>query len=170
MSEPILTVLKFFLLALIWLFFLRVLRAQWVDLRARDLGPAVPAGPGVRPAAQPAVASAAPTRATAAAPSTGPPAVRVVEGPDHAGASFSVDREITVGRAAGADIALPGDSFTSSRHARLWVDAGRLWVEDLGSTNGTQVNGQAISAATGLRPGDRVQVGRTVLEVAASQG
>ncbi|HUZ44442.1 MAG TPA: FHA domain-containing protein [Acidimicrobiales bacterium] len=150
MSEPILTVLKFFLLALIWLFFLRVLRAQWVDLRSRDTGPAVPPAPVSRPAPQP-----------------GRYGVRVVEGPDHPGASFPVEREITIGRAAGADIALPNDSFTSSRHARLWVDAGRLWVEDLGSTNGTQVNGQPISSATGLKPGDRVKVGRTALEVSA---
>jgi len=167
MSEPILTVLKFFLLALIWLFFLRVLRAQWVDLRSRDAAHAVP--PAARPAPQPAPAPA-PTTTTASAPAPAPGRyrVRAVDGPDHPEASFAVHGEITIGRAAGADIALPGDSFISSRHARLWVDAGQLWVEDLGSTNGTQVNGQAISSATALRPGDRVQVGRTVLEVAAA--
>ncbi|HVA42848.1 MAG TPA: FHA domain-containing protein [Acidimicrobiales bacterium] len=167
MSESILTVLKFFLLALIWLFFLRVLRAQWVDLRSRDAAPTVP--PATRPAPQP-VAAPAPVRspAPAPAPASGRYRVRAVEGPDPPEASVAVDREITIGRAAGADIALPGDSFISSRHARLWVDAGRLWVEDLGSTNGTQVNGQLISSATGLTPGDRVQVGRTVLEVSAA--
>ena len=163
MSESILTVLKFFLLALIWLFFLRVLRAQWVDLRSRDAGPTVPPAPTTRPAPQPAAAAP-----VAQASVSGRYRVRAVEGPDHPEASFAVEGEITIGRATGADIALPGDSFISSRHARLWVDAGRLWVEDLGSTNGTQVNGRLISSATGLKPGDRVQVGRTVLEVSAA--
>ncbi len=50
-------------------------------------------------------------------------------------------------------------------HARLFRRDGRLWVEDLGSTNGTFVNRKKVAAPVALRRGDRLQVGTTVLEV-----
>ena len=181
MSEPILTVLKFFLLALVWLFFLRVLRVQWVDIRTRQVAP--PQVPATVPSRPRKGAGAAPAAAPAPAPPTAPPAaapkgrggaapaggsgfvLRAVDGPDYPARPFPVTGELTIGRAGGADIALAGDSFVSSRHARFWTEAGGLWVEDLGSTNGTTVNGRTVSARTALAPGDRVQVGRTILEV-----
>ena len=189
MSEPILTVLKFFLLALVWLFFIRVMRVQWVDIRTRQVAtPQVPAsvpsrprrraGSGAAQAGSAAAGAAVPTSTAgiaegAAPPRTGPGAtgtgagfvLRAVEGPDHPARAFPVSGELTVGRSGGADIALAGDSFASSRHARIWAESGSLWIEDLGSTNGTTVNGRAVSARTQIGPGDRVQIGRTILEV-----
>lgn len=76
-----------------------------------------------------------------------------------------VRSETTVGRAPGCGIALTDDKFASSLHARLFVQGGRLWVEDLGSTNGTWLNGERLDGPRPLARGDRVQVGRTVLEV-----
>ncbi|MEO6121400.1 MAG: FHA domain-containing protein, partial [Acidimicrobiales bacterium] len=70
-----------------------------------------------------------------------------------------------VGRAAGCHVALPEDTFASQLHARLFRRDGRMWLEDLGSTNGTYLNAKAVAAPVALRRGDRVQVGRTVLEV-----
>ena len=180
MSEPILTVLKFFLLALVWLFFIRVMRVQWVDIRTRQVAPpqvpaTVPARPrrsaggSGAPASAPAPAPPpAPAPAPALAPSAGGFLLRAVDGPDHPSRPFPVSKELTVGRAGGADISLAGDSFVSSRHARIWAESGALWLEDLGSTNGTTVNGREVSTRTQIMPGDRVQIGRTILEVAVA--
>ena len=57
------------------------------------------------------------------------------------------------------------DTFVSSKHALFEVTADGLQVEDLRSTNGTQVNGADISESTLLRAGDRVEVGDTVFQV-----
>jgi pSer/pThr/pTyr-binding forkhead associated (FHA) protein len=50
-------------------------------------------------------------------------------------------------------------SMISGRHARLWQDGNRLTIEDLGSTNGTFVNGRRINEATGVKPGDVLGLG-----------
>ena len=68
-------------------------------------------------------------------------------------------------RASGCGVSLAGDTFVSQLHARLYRRDTRMWVEDLGSTNGTYVNSKRLTAPVALRRGDRVQVGRTVLEV-----
>ena len=64
-----------------------------------------------------------------------------------------------VGRSRECDVVL-GDSNVSRRHARLFLSAGGSWaVEDLGSTNGVHVNGQKITGAHELQPGDRLDIG-----------
>ena len=78
---------------------------------------------------------------------------------------YELSDESTVGRAAGCQVALD-DSYASQLHARLYKRDGKLFVEDLGSTNGTYVNRRKVTAPVALRKGDRLQVGRTVLEVA----
>jgi pSer/pThr/pTyr-binding forkhead associated (FHA) protein len=49
-------------------------------------------------------------------------------------------------------------------HTRVWVDAGDVWVEDLGSTNGTTVNSNRLVSAMRLSDGDRIVIGETVFE------
>jgi pSer/pThr/pTyr-binding forkhead associated (FHA) protein len=68
------------------------------------------------------------------------------------------------GRAPEMDIHLQ-DTFVSSKHALFESTTAGLQVEDLLSTNGTQVNGADISGTHMLRPGDRVEVGDTVFQV-----
>jgi hypothetical protein len=68
------------------------------------------------------------------------------------------------GRAPEMDIHLQ-DTFVSSKHALFESTTAGLQVEDLLSTNGTQVNGADISGTHLLRPGDRVEVGDTVFQV-----
>jgi hypothetical protein len=191
MSDQVLNILKYFLLALVWLFFLRILRVVWVEIRSADGagGPAAPgdvaAREGVIPAGRrraagrgappppPAAPAPAPVPARAPAAVPGPPAagrrptrLRVVEPAEIAGHSYPLDGgELVVGRTTGSGVALPGDSFVSSRHARVFPRGDEVWIEDLGSTNGTFVNSARISAPTALRPGDRLQIGHTVLEV-----
>jgi adenylate cyclase len=63
------------------------------------------------------------------------------------------------------DLDLTPDSTVSRRHARLSQEDGVFWLEDLGSTGGTWVNGQRITAKTRLAPGDKITMGQTTLEV-----
>lgn len=150
MPEALLTILKFCFLALLWLFFVRVLWAVWAEVNA----PA-PAAAGTGSGA------AAPARA-AAAEST---RLKVVEPTDRRGTTYQLGDELTVGRASGCQVALPDDSYASQLHARIFRKDGRYWLEDLGSTNGTYLNAKPVTSPVALRRGDRVQVGRTVLEV-----
>ena len=83
-----------------------------------------------------------------------------------AGGRLDVDDELTVGREQPGLGAVADDVELSRRHASfVRTESGGLAVEDLGSTNGTFVNGKRISGRTELRPGDVVQVGATELEV-----
>src|SRR3954451_43665 len=76
-----------------------------------------------------------------------------------------VDRELVIGREA--DIPVP-DLQMSRRHAVLKPGSdGAVIVEDLGSTNGVMVNGRRVTAPVVVRPGDRVEMGQTVLEPVA---
>ncbi|HEX2700128.1 MAG TPA: FHA domain-containing protein [Acidimicrobiales bacterium] len=157
MPESLLTILKFFFLALLWLFFARVLWAVWAEVNAPSAAPLPPASRygGV----------AAPAAAPARAGSVESTRLRVVEPADRRGTSYDLGDELTVGRASGCQVALPDDSYASQLHARIFRKDGRLWLEDLGSTNGTYLNAKAVTSPVALRRGDRVQVGRTVLEV-----
>lgn len=90
----------------------------------------------------------------------------MVEPPERRGTVYELGDELTVGRAGGCQIALTDDTYASQLHARIFRKDGRVWLEDLGSTNGTYLNAKAVSAPVALRRGDRLQIGRTVLEVA----
>jgi hypothetical protein len=91
--------------------------------------------------------------------------LKVVAG-NAAGSSIALDQELVVGRSTPGLGSLGGDSEISRVHARIYHDAsGQLIAEDLGSTNGTFVNGNRIAAATPLRPGDQVRVGQTTMTV-----
>jgi hypothetical protein len=72
-------------------------------------------------------------------------------------------RPLTIGRAADEDVVL-ADPLASRRHARLSPRGGRLILADLGSTNGTRVNGEAIRESV-VGPGDRIEIGATRLEI-----
>lgn len=76
--------------------------------------------------------------------------------------SRTFDAEFTVGREGTLII---DDEFASSYHARFQVSRGRWYVEDLGSTNGTWLNGRRIQAAQWLKRGDKIRIGRTVVTV-----
>jgi FHA domain len=152
MSDSILTVLKFCLLALLYLFLLRV-----VLIVARELRGSAPISEPVAvppPAAQPAVSRSKRRewRLVVVTPET------------ERGRSFPVDGDVTIGRGGGCAVPLTFDTFVSQVHARAFDRGGTLWVEDAGSTNGTLVNSKRISEPMKLRKGDRVQVGETVLE------
>jgi pSer/pThr/pTyr-binding forkhead associated (FHA) protein len=155
MPEPLLAVLKLLCLALLYLFFLRVLRAVWAELR-----PPPPAPPPPPP-------NQARRREPVAAPRgrrKGGGHLVIVAPSDQKGRSFELNGELTVGRAAGCQVALE-DNYVSQLHARVFTRDGGVWVEDLGSTNGTYLNDHRVSAPLAVRRGDQLKVGSTVLEL-----
>ena len=154
MPESLLTILKFCVLAVLYLFFVRVLRAVWASINASREAP-VSVPPPAPPPPAPAAAASDVIRH-----------LRVVEPPDVSGQVFELGEEATVGRAPDNLVVLD-DSYASARHARVFRSNGQVYVEDLGSTNGTFLNRQKVSRPVALRQGDRLQVGRTVLEVGA---
>ena len=152
-TENLLTVLKFCFLALLYLFLARVVRVVVLEMRAStDIVDLVPDEAPAKQKPKPRERRRM-------------PALHIIEPVALAGEAFTLDQEVTVGRGGGCQIVLPDDTFVSQVHARLFERDGRTYVEDLGSRNGTYVNGKRIDAATRLRRGDRVQFGQTVTEV-----
>jgi hypothetical protein len=72
-------------------------------------------------------------------------------------------RPLTVGRGGNNDVPLSRDEYASSRHARFEARRDGVYVEDIGSTNGTFVNGIRLTRDRRLAPGDVVRVGETDL-------
>jgi hypothetical protein len=70
---------------------------------------------------------------------------------------------VTIGRSAQNDVALDQDEFASASHARVEPRQDGVWLEDVGSTNGTFLNGVKVSRPRKLKPGDLVRVGETDL-------
>ncbi|MCU1453791.1 MAG: hypothetical protein JWN46_1937 [Acidimicrobiales bacterium] len=151
MSEQLLTILKLCLLVLLYLFFLRVLRAVWAELRA-------PKKVEQRP--QKAKREARKVQRKAATPAQ----LAVIEPPAQKGRTYSLSDEVTVGRAAGCQVTLD-DTYASQIHARLFLREGQTFVEDLGSTNGTYLNRKKVQGPMVMQRGDRLQIGNTVMEL-----
>jgi hypothetical protein len=89
----------------------------------------------------------------------------VVDGPD-AGTEFDISGAAVIGRDPSSGIVLD-DPESSRRHASVSVSGDTVTVEDLGSTNGTYVSGERITAQRTVGSGDRIRIGTTVLEVRA---
>lgn len=163
MSEQLLTVLKLCLLALLYLFFLRVLRAVWSEVTPPKVAPVdAPAG-GRRAKAPKAKATKAKSTKTRRGASV-PTRLVIVEPAARAGAEFALGPEITVGRAGGCSIVLD-EQYVSQVHCRIFIRDGSVFAEDLGSTNGTWVNGSRAVGQMPARLGDRIQIGNVVMEV-----
>jgi FHA domain-containing protein len=151
--EAILTILKFCFLGLLYLFLARVVRAVYRELspdRPVDVstsnGSRFGRGRGRR-ADQPA----RPYKLKMIDPATSQ--------------IFPLGEEVTIGRAPGCSVPLADDTYVSQLHARIYIRDGKPFVEDLGSTNGTFLNRDRLSKTMPLRKGDKLQIGRTVLEI-----
>lgn len=136
MPDVLLTLLRLIFLALVYLFVWQVARSI-----ARHLGFHPPRG-GRR----------------------GGTRVVVVRSDTQPGLQFTVSDATVLGRNQEADIVLE-DPYASEFHLRLSSKDGRLVLSDLGSTNGTYVNGRRVTTPVDLTRGDAVQVGKTVMEV-----
>jgi hypothetical protein len=170
MLQIVLLAGKFVFLIILYLFLYRVIRSSSRELRAAAPGPSRSPYPMVAYAGPP---SGAATLEALAAPHRQAPVVGgtwslVVEKSSvlRPGETFTFFLGVPAlaGRSADMDIHLE-DTFVSSKHVLFEVNESGLLVEDLVSTNGTQVNGADISQPTMLFPGDRVEVGDTLFRV-----
>lgn len=156
MDPGVLTVLEYCFLALVYLFLFRVVRTVFAELR-----------PGRIQVPLAAPAETAPAGGAPRRPERGRRwELVIVEPAARAGETFPLGEELTVGRGAGCAVVLADDTFVSQVHARLFTRGGDVYVEDLGSTNGSLLNGETVVEPVRLRRGDRVQFGRTVMELA----
>jgi pSer/pThr/pTyr-binding forkhead associated (FHA) protein len=163
MSEQVLNILKLGLLALIYLFLLRVLRAVWAEVKTPGAAEVGSRRSRRRAAASAPVAAAPPPPRGRKSKGAATELV-AVEPQSSAGRRYPLGDEITVGRAAGCQVTVD-DTYVSQLHARVFSRDGQLLVEDLGSTNGTYLNRVKVSGPMVMLKGDRLQVGNTVLEV-----
>jgi pSer/pThr/pTyr-binding forkhead associated (FHA) protein len=80
------------------------------------------------------------------------------------GDELSLDSSaLLVGRGSRNDVDLTADEYASSEHARIEPRRDGVWLEDVGSTNGTYLNGIQLTRAKRLTPGDVVRIGETEL-------
>lgn len=87
--------------------------------------------------------------------------------PELKGVTLPLTGPVVIGRSPGADIVV-GDDFVSGRHARIAPAGTDVVLEDLGSTNGTVLNGARIDRSHTLRPGDVIEIGAVRLSVGRS--
>jgi pSer/pThr/pTyr-binding forkhead associated (FHA) protein len=150
MPDLLLQIWKLVLLGFVYLFLLRVIRAIWANLRTTTTPPRPVTPPPGRPAA----------------PREEPKGInhlKVIEPKEHAGRTYELEAEITIGRAAGCKVNVD-DTYVSQLHARVFRRDDQVLIEDLGSTNGTFHNNKKVTGPSALKKGDRIQVGRTVME------
>ncbi len=158
--NAVLHIMQWGVIALIFIFFLRVIRAVWVEM-----SPATIRKPRSLRRQEKREQQAAAKPAGQPAPRRRQFYLKVVQPPPYAGRTYDLDDELTIGRSPGCGVAMTDDIYTSTLHARLFRHNDQLWVEDLGSTNGTYVNSEQISQAVRLGKGDLLQIGSTVFEV-----
>ncbi|HYX85224.1 MAG TPA: FHA domain-containing protein [Gaiellales bacterium] len=154
MVEQLLLLLKVAFVVLLYLFVWRVIRVASRDIAVGQesmiLTPVKP------------VANAAPVRPTGR--------LLVMRSPElPPGTAIDIGRDLLAGREEALDIPLGADGYASARHARFARGQEGDVVEDLRSTNGTFVNGDRVTGARRLRPGDVVTIGQTQLEYQAGR-
>ena len=157
MSEIALTVIKVLFLALLWLFIFSAVSVIRSDL----FGKTVPAPD--QPGAQELESPVPPARRTRR-PRGEPRVLSIVQG-QQAGESAPLEPGLVlIGRSADCQLVLD-DDYVSTRHARVVAGETGLYIEDLGSTNGTYVNGARITAPTAISLSDTLRIGKSMLKL-----
>jgi pSer/pThr/pTyr-binding forkhead associated (FHA) protein len=157
MSEIAITIIKVAFLALLWLFILSAVSVIRSDLFGKTVR--APDQP------QPQELESPPPPPRKAKRQRGAPRVFLITQGNQAGLSADIaGGVIMIGRGADCQLILH-DDYVSTRHARVVSTPSGIYVEDLGSTNGTYVNGQRITAPTTITLADTVRIGKTVLRL-----
>jgi hypothetical protein len=152
MDEPLAVALKFGFIAVLYLFLLWVARSAMRDL-ARYGGTAAAAEPVDAPGPRRRARRDPGLRAGVS------PRLQVVAAMGHEpGTTFEVADGVTFGRSDSADIRVD-DPFASSAHARIFDRGGFMYLEDMGSTNGTYLNGRKVTNAERLSMADTIRIG-----------
>jgi len=157
MSEIALTIIKVVFLALLWLFILSAVSVIRSDLFGK------PVRASDQP--QPQELETPPPASRRGRRQRGEPRVLMISQGNQAGLSAELaGGMIMIGRGADCQLILD-DDYVSTRHARVVATPNGIYVEDLGSTNGTYVNGQRITAPTTITLADSVRIGKTMLKL-----
>jgi hypothetical protein len=156
-SEIALTVLKVLFLALLWLFIFSAVSVIRTDL----FGKAVPAPD--QPEGRELESPSPPARRTRR-PRGEPRVLSIVQGQQTGEAAELAPGLVMIGRGADCQLILD-DDYVSTRHARVVAGETGLYIEDLGSTNGTYVNGARITAPTAISMSDTLRIGKTILKL-----
>jgi FHA domain-containing protein len=157
MSEIALTIIKVVFLALLWLFILSAVSVIRSDLFGK------PVRASDQP--QPQELETPPPASRRGRRQRGEPRVLMISQGSQAGLSAELaGGMIMIGRGADCQLILD-DDYVSTRHARVVASPNGIYVEDLGSTNGTYVNGQRITAPTTITLADSVRIGKTMLRL-----
>ncbi|HEX8075352.1 MAG TPA: FHA domain-containing protein [Thermoleophilaceae bacterium] len=147
-ADPVAVALKFGFLAVLYLFLMWVAWSAVRDLAGRGRGRMAPADDdrhGRDGGAPPGVS----------------PRLEVVAALGHEpGTIFEIHDEAMLGRAPGSDVRIE-DNFASSAHARIFPRGQAMFIEDLGSTNGTYLNERQLRAPEQLRSDDTIRIGET---------
>ncbi|MCH8571011.1 FHA domain-containing protein [Nesterenkonia sp. AY15] len=164
MSELAVTVLQFGLLLLLWILILSIIGAQGRDMTISKRSRARAAAPHAAPAPRSGPPAPAGSNHSAPTPRPRPRRLLVSEGP-LAGTELPLgSASIMMGRAQECTLVLD-DDYASGKHARLFPQGSRWFLEDLGSTNGTWLGEEQLTRASTVEPGDRIRIGKTVLEL-----
>ncbi len=154
MDEPLAVALKFGFLVVLYLFLLWVARSAMRDLSRYEAGSAA-AEPIEAPGGRRRDSGMPDLRAGVA------PRLEVVAAMgQEPGTSFDLGEGATMGRSDGAEIRVD-DPFASSAHARIFPRGEFMYLEDMGSTNGTYLNGRKVSSTERLRMADLIRIGDT---------
>ncbi len=171
MPVPLLELFKYVFIAIVWLFFLRVLRAIWVEVKSSESAKKVTKTSNNDNVSVSKMATPVNIREGVSVGVFGSSQSNLeefrllaLEGPFR-GREFRVKNDMLLGRSDECDLSLPEDSFVSSKHAKLQVRSDGLWIEDLDSTNGTIVNSLRVKTSTQLAKGDLIKIGKSVFEV-----
>lgn len=148
--DEVLLLLKVAFLVLLYIFIWRIVRTASRDLRLPQESFILAPSAGGLHGAQPSFHSGR---------------LVVVTSPDLGeGEDFELNSaQLTIGRGSQNDIAIATDEYASARHARFEPRQDGVWVQDLGSTNGTYLNGTRLERPRRLSRGDIVRVGETDL-------
>ena len=159
-ADPVAVLLKFGFLAVLYLFLLWIARSALRDLRRGEDADRAAPGPGGGGLARAGAGALADGDGAAAGVQ---PRLEVVAAKGHEpGHTFAIRSGARLGRSEASDVHID-DSFASASHARIYPSGGGVVIEDLGSTNGTYVNGRQITRPVQLEADDTVRIGDTEL-------